>query len=372
MASSCVMWAPRASPFSPYRMNVSRDYGVELNYELGLRAKVLALREIYGKEESSYMELLWYTDALRRTNPGSHIVLESIQQQRLLETCAYATTEKKFEDAYACFRSKGGEKVRKFLDAIPLECWANLCFKGQRYGEMTLALAESFNGWIKFERTPPVTPRVDTIRIKMMKMMSECREKCRSWKGLLCPKIEKLIATNFEVGRTWDLAKSSDFVYEVHSDPSHRVDLMNWFCRCTEWQLRGIPCVHVVCAIQRSGTPIFQFVNSYYSAVNYLNAYLHPIKPIPNYDKPNIDPKALTVLPPIVKLGPRRPRKKRIESARNNDKKAKKRIEVGGINDKKAKKRVEVTEIIDKKARRCGRCKQLCLHTSRTFTTVLD
>ncbi|OVA07405.1 hypothetical protein BVC80_8825g13 [Macleaya cordata] len=53
-----------------------RDYGVELNYQLALRAKGLALREIYGKGESSYMEMLWYTNALRRTNPGSHIVLE--------------------------------------------------------------------------------------------------------------------------------------------------------------------------------------------------------------------------------------------------------------------------------------------------------
>ncbi|OVA14311.1 hypothetical protein BVC80_9021g44 [Macleaya cordata] len=124
---------------------------------LALRAKGLALREIYGKEESSYMELLWYIDALRRTNLGSHIMLEVDPATKnvfpnahhgycfwhlrnnlkkmipvksklrpyfvwLLETCAYATTEKKFEDAYACLRSKGGKKVRKFLDAIPLEC----------------------------------------------------------------------------------------------------------------------------------------------------------------------------------------------------------------------------------------------------------
>ncbi|OVA07406.1 zinc finger protein [Macleaya cordata] len=217
----------------------------------------------------------------------------------LLKTCAYATTEKKFEDAYARLWSKGGKKVRKFLDAIPLECWANLYFKGQRYGEMTSTLAESFNGWIKFERTLPITPM-------------------------------------------------------VHSDPSHRVDLMNWFCSCTKWQLRGIPCPHAVCAIQRSGTPIFQFVTSYYSTLNYFNAYLHPIEPIHNYDKPNIDPKALTILPPIVKPGTGRPRKKRIESAGNNDKKAQKRIEVAGINDKKAKKGVEGDEIIDKKAWRCG------------------
>ncbi|OVA06109.1 zinc finger protein [Macleaya cordata] len=421
---------------------------------LVLRAKGFALREIYGKEESSYMELLWYTDALRRTNPGSHIVLEVDPATKVFKRificfracifgvrycrpvifldgtflktkfkgCSMGATTKNGNQEFYLFafvvvgsednvnydwflenlksilvperdltfisdrqhrilvgvenvflmHIMGGEKVRKFIDVIPLKCWANLYFKGQRYGEITLELAESFNGWIKFECTLPVTLMVDTIRITMMKMMSERRENCRSWKGLLCPKIEKLIATNFEVERTWDLTKSYDFVYEVHSDPSHRVDLMNWFCTCTEWQLRGIPCPHVVCAIQRSGTPIFQFVNSYYSVVNYLNAYLHPIGPIPNYDKPNIDPKSLAILPPTVKPGPGRPRKKKIESAWNNNEKVKERIEVAGINDKKAKKRVEGAENIDKKAQRCGRCKQLCLHNSRICTAILD
>ncbi|KAF9602273.1 hypothetical protein IFM89_026361 [Coptis chinensis] len=38
--------------------------------------KELAMKEVYGDDAFSYTLLEWYTDALQRTNPGSHIQLE--------------------------------------------------------------------------------------------------------------------------------------------------------------------------------------------------------------------------------------------------------------------------------------------------------
>ncbi|KAI3992544.1 hypothetical protein MKX01_022635, partial [Papaver californicum] len=50
--------------------------------------------------------------------------------------------------------------------------WSNAYFEGCRYGEVASSVAESFNSWIKGEKRMPVSALVDTIRVKMMQMIS--------------------------------------------------------------------------------------------------------------------------------------------------------------------------------------------------------
>ncbi|OVA12366.1 hypothetical protein BVC80_1795g1 [Macleaya cordata] len=52
------------------------DFGVTLNYYFARAGKELALKHIYGDDVLSYSNLRWFVDSVRRTNPGSNVVLE--------------------------------------------------------------------------------------------------------------------------------------------------------------------------------------------------------------------------------------------------------------------------------------------------------
>ncbi|OVA01553.1 zinc finger protein [Macleaya cordata] len=53
-----------------------REYGFETPYYYAHAGKELAQKEVFGDVGRSYDHLLWYIDALKNTNPGSHVVLD--------------------------------------------------------------------------------------------------------------------------------------------------------------------------------------------------------------------------------------------------------------------------------------------------------
>ncbi|KAF9609928.1 hypothetical protein IFM89_019331 [Coptis chinensis] len=111
----------------------------------------------------------------------------------------------------------------------------------EMFGEMCSNIAESFNSWIGKERYMPITSMLDTIRVKIMDMMTRRREKCNKWKSMMCPKMEKRLVERIQLGRTWKVTKSADDVFEVHSDNIHCVDLKRFFCSCNVWTIETFP-----------------------------------------------------------------------------------------------------------------------------------
>ncbi|KAF5185011.1 Zinc finger protein [Thalictrum thalictroides] len=53
------------------------EYGVLLKYYFAWSGKELAIKEIHGGDTLSYHQLVWFVDSLLKTNPGSHVALES-------------------------------------------------------------------------------------------------------------------------------------------------------------------------------------------------------------------------------------------------------------------------------------------------------
>ncbi|KAF5195334.1 Zinc finger protein, partial [Thalictrum thalictroides] len=53
------------------------EYGVLLKYYFAWSGKELAIKEIHGGDTLSYHQLVWFADSLLKTNPGSHVALES-------------------------------------------------------------------------------------------------------------------------------------------------------------------------------------------------------------------------------------------------------------------------------------------------------
>lgn len=54
-----------------------RKHGVVLNYYYAYTGREMALKEVHGTDELSYHQLIWFSDAVRKSNPGSHVVLQT-------------------------------------------------------------------------------------------------------------------------------------------------------------------------------------------------------------------------------------------------------------------------------------------------------
>jgi SWIM zinc finger len=91
------------------------------------------------------------------------------------------------------------------------------------------------------------------------------------------------------------------------------VDLDAQQCSCREWQLTGIPCVHVVAFICKlRGHCMEDYVHEYYSLDKFRAAYAGRIPALTNKSKwVNVD-LGYKVLPPLMKRSAGRPRKERI------------------------------------------------------------
>ena len=78
-------------------------------------------------------------------------------------------------------------------------------FKGNRYGEYSSNVAESFNSWILEDRVMPITSCLDDIRVKVMEKMARRREESRLWTTKLCPVMEERLSKLVDDGFGWDV-----------------------------------------------------------------------------------------------------------------------------------------------------------------------
>ncbi|CAL9017831.1 unnamed protein product [Prunus brigantina] len=53
-----------------------QNYGLNISYYNAWYGKELAKKQVHDDEAFSYRQLVWYIDALLKTNPGSHCYLE--------------------------------------------------------------------------------------------------------------------------------------------------------------------------------------------------------------------------------------------------------------------------------------------------------
>ncbi|KAF5182296.1 Mudr family transposase [Thalictrum thalictroides] len=234
---------------------------------------------------------------------------------KLFTKCAYAATHVEFQNCFAdMIVAAKNVSVNEFFARAPVEHWANAYFRGSRYGNMCSNIAESFNAMIVEERSLPITSMLDMIRVKLMRMMSKRREKSREWTTILCPKMEKLLKERVQEGRTWRVTKSSDYVFEVHTTESRQVDLQVGRCTCNMWSIEGFPCAHAIRCMAIGNCDVYSFYDPYYHSSTYRDSYAHAIYPIPDSEKPRVEPKDPILLPPDCKRAPGRPAKKRKES----------------------------------------------------------
>ena len=133
----------------------------------------------------------------------------------LFMCCAYSRTPDSYETNLAKLKEEGGSIVEDFLKDIPKESWCSAFFNGERFGEMTNNLAETFNNWVGDLKSLPIYDLNEGIRTKSMERIAERKERSKEWVTVLCPNMEKKLINNLAVGRHWRVMRSDTYVYEV-------------------------------------------------------------------------------------------------------------------------------------------------------------
>ncbi|CAL8162558.1 unnamed protein product [Prunus armeniaca] len=249
----------------------------------------LAFAIVDSKNEANWT---WFLDNLSDilSPQGRNITFISDRCKGLLEgiqnVCAYAPTKEAFNHHMKKLQKDGGTTILEFLDTIPNENWSNAFFPGKKYGEMCSNLVEWFNSWIVVEHKLPIFQ--------------------------LFERLQKAV----DIGRHWDVSRSSEHVFEVRAEYSFVIDIQQCTCSCHQWQLNGFPCAHAIAAILADYDDPYDYFEPYFIADYYRNCYDIPIVPDPDVEKES--PEGLEdfiVKPPLTKKPPGRPRTKRIKSS---------------------------------------------------------
>ncbi|XP_004301910.1 PREDICTED: uncharacterized protein LOC101295532 [Fragaria vesca subsp. vesca] len=206
----------------------------------------------------------------------------------LFNYCAYASTKEQFAKELSRFKKVGGKIAIKFLASLPDENWSNAYFPGKRYGEMCSNIAESFNSWVKEERELLIYELVDGIRLKVMKMNSERRLDVDTWNGFLCLVIKKQVDVSVEAGRHWEVVRSSYM------------------------------CLKCGITILKNEDNPYDYTEDYFSVSDFKESYSHPVLPIPDIERVVDSDNDHGLKPPLTKIPPGRPKRKRIPSNGEN------------------------------------------------------
>ncbi|CAN1175129.1 hypothetical protein LINPERPRIM_LOCUS30653 [Linum perenne] len=130
-----------------------------------------------------------------------------------------------------------------------------------------------------------------------------------------CPKPLLKLRTNALSTRYCHIICNGKEGYEVrHGDDRFCVQLNEKKCSCRAWQLTGIPCAHAITCIASEGEDPEMFLVDCYSTETYWKIYDHVMQPLDG-PKEWSNHEFEAILPPLLRVMPGRPRKKRVRGA---------------------------------------------------------
>ncbi|KAM0910306.1 hypothetical protein ACQ4PT_014248 [Festuca glaucescens] len=188
---------------------------------------------------------------------------------------------------------------------------------------VTNNIAESFNSWIRTEKSFPVIPLFDRIRQLIMEKMDLRRRLSYKLCGKILPRVLKDVnaksrglpyAHTFS-NRDQDNSPLLAEVQGVDKDLQlwrHTLDLTNRTCTCRQWQVTSLPCYHAVHVITSMRNPKMEdYIDDYYSVHKFKKAYENWVGPMTDRNQwPKVD-LGFKLWPPILKRAAGRPRTRR-------------------------------------------------------------
>ncbi|XP_028104027.1 uncharacterized protein LOC114303076 [Camellia sinensis] len=220
---------------------------------------------------------------------------------KILVKCAYAPTVVTFQHYMEKLRRIAGNgRVDSMLDGLKNDKWANLFFRGKRYGAMSFNVAESYNNWIGGARELPITCMVNMIRVQIMTQLSNRRAKSKRWTTKLYPVMEKKLVDSLKLANSWDVIVASDIALEVHSFISFYVDISRQTCSCHEWQLNDFPCCYAVYALRSSGKDVYDFIDPFFHVDCFRELQKESVYPVLSSERFDFDGAGSSIIKPSI------------------------------------------------------------------------
>ena len=197
-------------------------------------------------------------------------------------------------------------------------------------------------------REKPIFALVEDHRHKLMKWFTERREKDVNTEGILVSKAAQQIKAALNRAQRYSLLKSNDFIYEVFSPETIRIDIVRLdtkTCTCFEWQLSCLPYSHALAVNLELQQDLQGYAKEFYCLDAYHRTYENAIFP-PNVNAAQVGLQLpITGLqdnhygvhlpplhPPVVNRQPGRPKNKRIRGATEGEDRAKIVFHCGNCN----------------------------------------
>ncbi|XP_074314199.1 uncharacterized protein LOC141649406 [Silene latifolia] len=228
--------------------------------------------------------------------------------------CAKAYNQADFDEAVATMREVDPRAADAFIRCNPtLFCRA---FINTRTTNDVIVnnMAETFNAYIINARSKHLIYMLEDIRTMLMQRLVTKKNEMEQVGGVICPKIQEMLEVEKEKAAYCTPLPSRPILYQVKDGNGGGIDelkvnLADRTCTCRKWDVTGVPCCHAIAAIFDIHAEAGDFVHEAYRKTTYLRAYNYPIVPCPGERHwPKVD---APMIPPPIKVGPGRPRKKR-------------------------------------------------------------
>ena len=210
-------------------------------------------------------------------------------------------------------------KCHQYLEAIPKEHWTQAYCPAKRYNVMSSNIAEALNGALAKILELPIVTMVDGIRGKLMRWFCVRRAKAAKMTDTITPATNKLIFEHNVDSAGLAVSQVLAWSYHVHvsDELSYYVDLEKKSCSCLQFQKLLIPCCHALAAARINNVHIPTLVGEPYMVELFGKQYEQFIYPVPNQADEDIPAvvEDTQFVPPSVRVGPGRRRKRRIPSS---------------------------------------------------------
>ncbi|XP_026450685.1 protein FAR1-RELATED SEQUENCE 6-like [Papaver somniferum] len=219
---------------------------------------------------------------------------------KLFGQCYTALTK---ENLYVAAKSMSNLKldlVIAWMMKIPFDNLAAHAFIGERFGENTSNIAESFNNVIKHDKRLPALELVDSLRAKVIEQNYKRLLESKKWAARLTPCMQARFNKRITDFRSYKFRISSEKVFEIiYPIGKHPVDLDSRICSCKWWQKHSFPCTHAMKAMLQIGNDEpYKYIIPYYTSDYYRMLYSRPIYHIPDSENPPGITEKGYVLPP--------------------------------------------------------------------------
>ena len=230
-----------------------------------------------------------------------------------VKTCRKAEFEKVMRNI-----EMANPPVHAWLTEIGYERWASSHFPGKRFNLVTTNISECVNALFKEAREYPVTILIETVRLKIQEMFYKRSESISSFTGPLTNWAEKQLTDFVEKARNSRCHAISRDEYYIEDEYNDKVNLNELSCTCREFDVKGLPCLHVLSACISYNLPHYKYCSPFYTVENYRISFNEPVYPVRDKSEWKISYEfrkyCETIKPPQQQRSAGRPKKMRIPS----------------------------------------------------------